>query len=75
MLNVINYTPPYDEIDKYICFHDESAYWKYALVGKYKSYTYYIANCTCKDELVIWADLHGITIDKFVNDHHPQHIC
>lgn len=68
MITVIGNTPSYDKIDKYVCFYDRLAYWKYTLVGKAKSCSYfYIADCTSKDELAIWADLHGITIDKFVD--------
>ena len=68
MLQVIGYTLPYEEYDKFVLNRGDDCFkMKWQLIGIFdKKHEHFIANSDNEDEIRIWADVHNITIDKTI---------
>lgn len=77
MLQVIGFTFPYEEYDKFVLNRrDDHFKMKWQLIGVFgKKHEHFIANSDNEDEIRVWADVHNITIDKTIEDYsHGQFI-
>ena len=71
MLQVIGHTMSYDKYDKFVLNRrDDYFMMKWQLIGVFgKKHEHFIANSDNEDEIRVWADVHGITIEKTIEDY------